>query len=275
NITNFGTISITSTLSFNPPQGSSSMRTFANHGTVSGAGTFQAQGDIEIDNTGSFSAALSVSSSGGSLTRITGVPTIFDGPITVASGATLQILAFQLLVPNGDVTVNSTGTLTGQGSSTLRFNGATLTNNGTISPPTVEFNGSGAQTLTGAGAVSSNTIVNSGSTVTLGSDHQLSTLTINGGGALNITSRTLSVSGGGTPLTNNGTMTTTGSTVVYNGSSAQDMASFVFNNLTINNPAGVTLSDEQLNGALTLTAGALSIGAHTLTLNGAIINGAG
>ena len=196
----------------------------------------------------------------------------------MASGATLRIDAFQVLMPNGDVTVNSTGTLTGQGSSTLRFNGATLTNNGTISPPTVEFNGSGAQTLTGAGAVSSNTIVNSGSTVTLGSDHQLSTLTINGGGALNITSRTLSVSGGGTPLTNNGTMTTTGSTVVYNGSSAQDMASsFVFNNLTINNPAGVTLSssDEQINGALTLTAGALSIGAHTLTLNGAISSGAG
>jgi hypothetical protein len=276
NITNHGTISITSTLNFNPPQGS--MRTFSNTGTTSGAGTFQAQGDIEIDNTGSFSAALSVSSSGGSLTRITGIPTTFDGPITVASGATLQILAFQLLAPNGDVTVNSTGTLTGQGSSTLRFNGATLTNNGTISPPTVEFNGSGAQTLTGAGTISSNTIVNSGSTVTLGSDHQLSSLTINGAGALNITSRTLSVSGGGTPLTNNGTMTTTGSTVVYNGSSAQDMASsFMFNNLSINNPAGVSLSssDELVNGALTLTAGALSIGAHTLTLNGAIINGGG
>ncbi|HEV7951375.1 MAG TPA: carboxypeptidase regulatory-like domain-containing protein, partial [Glaciihabitans sp.] len=275
NITNHGTLSLNSSLNFNPPQGS--MRTFSNTGTTSGSGTFQAQGDIEIDNTGTFSAPLSVSSSGGSLTRVTGVPTTFDGPITVASGATLQILAFQVLVPNGDVTVNSTGTLTGQSSSTLRFNGATLTNNGTISAPTVEFNGSGAQTLTGAGAISSNTIVNSGSTVTLGSDHQLSSLVINGGGALNITSRTLSVSGGGTPITNNGTMTTTGSTVAYNGSSAQDIASsFVLNNLTINNPAGVTLSsDEQLNGALALTAGALSIGAHTLTLNGAISNGAG
>jgi hypothetical protein len=274
NITNHGTLSLNSTLSFNPPQGS--MRIFENTATVSGAGTFQAQGDIEIDNTGSFSAPLSVSSSGGSLTRVNGVPTTFDGPITVASGATLQIDAFQVLVTNGDVTVNSTGTLTGQGSSTLRFNGATLTNNGTISAPTVEFNASGAQTLTGAGAISSNTVVNNGSTVTLGSDHQLSSLTINGGGALNITSRTLSVSGGGTPLTNNGTMTTTGSTVVYNGSSPQDMtSSFVFNNLTINNTAGVSLSDEQVNGALTLTAGALSVGAHTLTLNGAIINSAG
>jgi Concanavalin A-like lectin/glucanases superfamily/Secretion system C-terminal sorting domain len=70
--------------------------------------------------------------------------------------------------------------------------------------------------------------------------------------------------------------TASGSTVVYSGSSAQSFTSCLFKNntvynLTLNNSNGLTQNgDLTVSNALTLTSGALSIGANTLTLNGSI-----
>src|SRR5207249_2514771 len=71
--------------------------------------------------------------------------------------------------------------------------------------------------------------------------------------------------------------TVTGSTLSFNGSAAQSVSGFAtFNNLTISNAAGVTLAaSSTVNGSLTLTSGALGIGANTLTLNGAVTAGSG
>src|SRR5436305_10102205 len=71
--------------------------------------------------------------------------------LTLASGAVLQINGFQLMMVNGDITVNSTAVLQGGFASAFRFNGATFTNNGTVSAPQVDFNGNGAATVAGSG----------------------------------------------------------------------------------------------------------------------------
>src|SRR6266568_3527220 len=65
----------------------------------------------------------------------------------------------------------------------------------------------------------------------------------------------------------------TSSTLEYKGSALQTTGPELttVTNLTINNASGVSLnSAATVNGTLTLTAGALSIGANTLTLNGLI-----
>lgn len=70
--------------------------------------------------------------------------------------------------------------------------------------------------------------------------------------------------------------TTSNSTVVFNGTSLQDVPSGTFvnntlNNVTINNSNGVMMNNNlTINQTLTLTAGNLYIGDNTLTLNGQV-----
>jgi hypothetical protein len=95
---------------------------------------------------------------------------------------------------------------------------------------------------------------------------------------LNLTggNRTLPTTGtvgvAGTLTAGAGTITTTSSTVSFNGSSAQTVPSLVgagYNNLEVNNSAGASLgASVTVGGAVTLTSGDLSISANTLTLNG-------
>ena len=168
-----------------------------NSGTISGSGTFDCQGDLSFVNRASFSAALVVSSSGGSLTRIQndGSALItFDGTIAVASGATLQIDVNRTLIANSDVTMSSTGTLSGLSNSRLQFNGATLTNNGTVSPPNVDFNRNGAQSIAGTGMWTGSNINIGGSNATNTSLSAAQTFGISG---------TLTVNGGSTMTVNN------------------------------------------------------------------------
>src|SRR5439155_24310912 len=117
----------------------------------------------------------------------------------------------------------------------------------TIAGSTIEFNGAGAQTIPAF------------------SYHNLTSSST--GARTLASSGSVKIAGTFTPGGN--VYTLTSSTIEYNGTSAQTLpASFVPNNLTINNAAGVSLTtDLTINGTLTLTSGAFSIGPNTLTLN--------
>ena len=64
-----------------------------------------------------------------------------------------------------------------------------------------------------------------------------------------------------------GTPTVTGNTIFFNGTSAQTIPVFPYNNLTLNNAAGATLAGNQsVPGVLSLINGFLATGANTLTV---------
>src|SRR5207248_1218489 len=183
---------------------------------VNGPGTVRTQGTVGLSNTGTFGAPLNVNT-GTTTASGGGAGGVFNGAMTIDPGATLKVDVGSLVLTNGDVT--NAGTLSGgDGLSIFRFKGSTFSNSGSVTTGTVDFNRTGAQTLSGGGSFSGNTaFVSVGSTTTLSSTHQLSALTING--TFDISSQTLKLSGAGTPLTVAGTFTRTGSTVEYDGTS--------------------------------------------------------
>jgi hypothetical protein len=113
-----------------------------------------------------------------------------------------------------------------------------------------------------------------------------STVTYNGNGAQNIISANygnLSTSGTGTKtlvgtIGISGTFSPSGSshdagasTVNFNGTAAQNIPAFTFNNLSISgNSAKNMTGNVSVNGVSTLTNGTLAIGAHILNLGGSI-----
>jgi hypothetical protein len=100
-------------------------------------------------------------------------------------------------------------------------------------------------------------------------------VTIDSGGTLTVTGAS-SISGN---LFNNGTLTHLSGTLTLNGTIVQSIggsSALTFNNLTVNNAAGVTLNQNaSVSGTLTFTSGDLNTGANMLTLTGANVTGAG
>jgi len=151
-----------------------------------------------------------------------------------------------------------------RGGATVTLASGTITVAGTFNPSatavvyaitgnTFDFNGAGAQTVP---AFNYNNLTISGN---------------RGGGAVTLGAGNVGVAGTFNPAATNNTYVTTGNTVVFNGSALQTIPAFTFNGLTLNNAAGANLGgDVTVNGALTLTAGALGVGTNTLTLNGAV-----
>jgi len=85
---------------------------------------------------------------------------------------------------------------------------------------------------------------------------------------------------GGNFINNGGTFNAAGSTITMNGTAIQTIggtASGVFNNLTIINPAGVTLSGgtTTVSGILNLTAGTFNINNSTLNIDSSVSVGSG
>jgi hypothetical protein len=77
-------------------------------------------------------------------------------------------------------------------------------------------------------------------------------------------------------FSNMGSLTPGTSTFTLNGSAPQSIGGSTLYTLVINNAAGVSMSaDVTVSNSLQLTAGALSLGPHTLTLNGSLSAGAG
>jgi hypothetical protein len=124
---------------------------------------------------------------------------------------------------------------------------------------TIDFNGSGAQTIPA---------------------FNYNNLTISGNRAVAITLGNGNVGVAGTfnpSITGNTWTANPTNVVVFNGSALQTIPAFAFfNGLTLSNAAGANLAGNVtvLNG-LALNAGALGVGTNTLTLNGAASFGAG
>jgi hypothetical protein len=200
------------------------------------------------------------------------------GNVNLGSGTTLNASSFTHAV-KGDWT-NNGGTFT-SGTSTINFNNtaAAQSINGTAASQ--NFNNlvvnKSAQTLSTGGSITSLTVNNL--TETSGNFTAPATLTINGNALLTagtFTAGTTTTLLGN--LTNNGaTLSPGSSTFNFTGSSAQTIGgtgSNTFNNLTINNAAGVSAgTDQTVNGVLNLqsanpspTQGALEMGSNTLLM---------
>jgi hypothetical protein len=195
---------------------------------------------------------------------VTNEPMISSADVTVN---TLNINANRTLAVAGGRTLTVTNDLIND--ATLAGAGtvvelAAVNNSGTISLSSFNFSRAGAQTLLGSGSFSNNvaTVMN-GSILTLLSNHQFSSLVVQASATLDISSRTLSVSGN---LTNSGAITTTGSTVVANGTTSQILTNANYRNLTAQNSAGVALgSNATVTHILTLTSD-LQTGGFILTM---------
>ena len=151
-----------------------------------------------------------------------------------------------------NLTSSSGGARTLASSGTIGVAGAFTpgTNTYTINASTINFNGSGSQTIPA---------------------FNYGNLTSSSYGARTLASSgAIGVAGVFTPGTN--TYTITGSMINFNGlSGAQTIPAFTFNNLTLSNSSGASLAGNvTVGGVLTLTSGNLAVGAYTLTLNGGV-----
>ncbi len=253
------------TLAFHAP---ASATYYSNYGATTGTGTFQTSGTVSLTSYDTFSSPLEVAS--GTTTAAGEI----NGALTVEAGAVLTVRAGNSVIASSDATVATVnGTLSGGNlNSYIYLLGSTFTNNGFITVANVYF-GNGPHVVQGVGSFSGNTArIVSGATVDLATSHQMSNVVIYGGGVFNLDGFTLSLAGSGNPLINDGAFDTADSTVVYNGTAPQIVATANtdYHSLGIDNATGVALSDaETVPGSLILINGHLILGTHTLTLGDA------
>ena len=237
--------------------------------TVTNSGTFRTQGTTSlICKAGSnFSAPINVN---------TGTTYIYDdnspyigtvnGTIVVDAGATLSSASGgYTLRANNNVTNN--GTISAAAPA-FRMYGTNFINNGTVNFNNFYFE-SGSHTLSGSGSWLTNADVLSGAVVTLGSNHQMHSVTINSGGTFNVSTFKLNLRASN-PIGNSGTFNTATGTVEYNGTSAQSIstAGITYNKLRINNSAGTSLPGAvTVNDSLSLILGDLNLNGQILTLS--------
>ena len=213
--------------------------------TLSGVNTFTggttlAAGTLNINNAQS-------------LGTVAGTFIINGGSINNTSGAAITTLNYPQtwggdFAFTGTNNLNlGTGAVTLTGNRTVTVNGNTLTVGGTISPNTFDLTKAGPGTL----SFGSNTV-------------NLRNLTISAG-TLVSTSGTMNLAGN---FTTSGTFAHNNGTVLFNGGVPQSITgATIFNNLSLNNAAGLTINAaETVNGVLTFTNGRIITGANTLII---------
>jgi len=244
------------TIVFNGTSSQAIAATTYNNLTINGSGTKTLAGTTIVGPTGALtltSGTLDVSSNtltlNGAVSATSGVLTSSPNGtvnynqssggqnVLAATYGNLTFSAFAKTLP-GSGTISIAGTFTPAGS------GHTITGS------TIDFNGAGAQAVP---AFDYNNLTISGSrggaAVTL----------VNGG--------TIRVAGVFNPSATSVTYTTTGNTFVFNGSSAQNSPAFTFNNLTLSNASGLTLTGiDSVYGTLDISSNIIATGSYKIAL---------
>ena len=254
---------------------------FQNISIASGT-TMTINAPVEVAGTFTYAATTantSVSISGANSLTVSGAMTMtrpstngltctFDvgaGTLTVAGTFTMQATT----ATRNDALNISTGTVnlgaitTGTTGCIITFSGAGIMNiSGTVStgPPAITP-GTGTINFTGASAQNvwletyNNVGISGAGTKTLAGN-----VTVGGAliidGTLNLSTRTLTLPGTGTPLLVNGTLTPATGTVTFSGTGAQNIPGISYNNLTFSGAGTKTFAD----GSSTTVAGAWAIG---------------
>lgn len=238
--------------------------------TGNGSTSFFGAGST-ISGTGTFASAINFTFAGSSTRTIAAGTTLVKPGVGIASNAIVTNL--------GTVTLSSVNTSVGATWINSTNSSLTLNNNGFMSGRTFTANSSGntvtLKYITGVIPTTTSgyynlTLAASSGTKTLPANTVVANnLTINTSNTLNSNAFDLSVGGN---WTKNGTFTASaGKTVTFNGTVAQTVSSVgttTFENLTISNTAGVTLSSGTylLNDVLTLNNGTFNVNSRPFTM---------
>ncbi|MBK8550213.1 MAG: hypothetical protein IPL53_03810 [Ignavibacteria bacterium] len=243
--------------------------------TIAASGLFKTQNAITFNlRAGSaFNAPLKVTS--GSTVAATDLTSPYlgklFGDVTIDAGGTLGSYMtffnsnFSLDV-YGNVTNNGTIIASTSANKVFSFYGSTFVNNGLVSHPYFSFKS--VSTLSGTGSFTSNTSIQSGAAVTLNSNHQFWNMTINAGGAFDISNRNVGFTASN-PIAQNGTFTTTNSEIIYNGTALQTISTtnIIYSGLKLNNSAGATLSNNiTIPDTLAVILGDLNLNGKIITI---------
>ena len=218
------------------------------------------------------------------LTIVSGTTTISGGTGNLYVGGTMTVNSPAILDPGGSPVLGG-GTLTGNG--TLNVDAQDTWNDFlaqyqittlSLSDITVDFRGSGRSNTVDASFSCKNIIITNLAGVYFNAANSTNVIVtasgnLSGGGVLNAPG-----SGGYTTTINIGgnmtvsSFTANNSTVVLDGTGAQNINGYALNNLTING-SGETITlngNESVAGTLTMTTGNINTGSYTLTLGTAI-----
>ena len=204
--------------------------------------------------------------------------------VTIADGAKLTLGTDNVMRIAGTLSLSTTGILNAASNhNTIEYNGADQTivfpNGSTTGYHNLILSGSGIKTMPatslpifGDFTISGTVIATAGSAISLSGE-----LTIGEGSTFNTGAFDHTIGGN---LDNSGTFNASpGYAINLSGNVAQSVygsAATTFDKLIINNSNGVSLlSNINVNNALTLTSGNLSVGATTLGINGAIAKTSG
>jgi hypothetical protein len=237
------------------------------------------------NNLGSFNPGTSNITFKNANATMLGTTDFYD--ITIASGAELTLESGNILRLSGTFNLEGTGVLNAASiPNTIEYNGdnqTVINPNGTITGyNNLILSGSGTKTMPVTPTLVTGDFTISGTT----SATALESLNVDGnftiGASAEFITGIFTHSIGGN-FYNDGLFNTLGSTIIFNGTSAQNiggLASTTFNNLTIDNSLGVTLINDNMTtilGDLTINDGKLfNIAAgKQLTVSGTIINNSG
>ena len=238
--------------------------------------TMTVNGNIVIENNSTFKMN---NGSGSCFVNVGGDVTLNSGNLTIVTGPANSIMsvAGNVSILGGTLGMHEDGsptvaTLDLKGNFTLSGTG-TITETSTGSGLIVFSNTSANQTFTRPGGTISNTInftVNPNVTLAFGASDY-----VNGGGTFTLsagaTFQTANPSGINGSIQTSSRSLSTSANYTFNGSTAQNTGTYLpasVNNLSINNPAGVSLTNSvSVSNQLSMITGNVSTGSNILTLS--------